>query len=172
MLVAMRPNDPRYAAIPLAGSAHDASAACVVMSWPVINPISRHRLAKRLLAQPDPPAWPAMMMPRQDAYWRSEDAMAEGSPLMALVRGENVMLPPALLVQGRNDELHDYKDPEGNFPGTEPQRFADLYRKAGGDIALDYVEAERHSGHTPDLSKLTAVFERMAAWVKERAVGS
>ena len=41
MLVAMRPNDPRYTAIPLpAGSpAHDASVRCVVMSWPVINPL-------------------------------------------------------------------------------------------------------------------------------------
>src|SRR5712692_1205147 len=39
MLVAMRPDDPRYAAIPLpAGVAHDASVRCVIMSWPVINP--------------------------------------------------------------------------------------------------------------------------------------
>jgi len=47
MLVAMRPHDPRYAAIPLpAGSgAHDAGVRCVVMSWPVINPLSRYRLA-------------------------------------------------------------------------------------------------------------------------------
>src|SRR5215831_17813606 len=39
MLVAMRPNDPRYAAIALpAGSgAHDASVRCIVLSWPVIN---------------------------------------------------------------------------------------------------------------------------------------
>jgi hypothetical protein len=39
MLVAMRPHDPRYAAIALpAGSpAHDANVRCVIMSWPVIN---------------------------------------------------------------------------------------------------------------------------------------
>jgi len=39
MLVAMRPHDARYAAIPLpAGSpAHDASVRCVIMTWPVIN---------------------------------------------------------------------------------------------------------------------------------------
>ena len=45
MLVAMRPHDPRYTAIPLpAGSpAHDATVRCVVMSWPVINPLSRYR---------------------------------------------------------------------------------------------------------------------------------
>src|SRR5689334_20094691 len=39
MLVAMRPRDPRYAAIALPAGAgtHDASVRCVVMSWPVIN---------------------------------------------------------------------------------------------------------------------------------------
>jgi acetyl esterase/lipase len=168
MLVAMRPADPRYAAFPLTGSAYDARAAWVVMCWPVINPLSRYRLAKHLLAGASPPAWPAMMMPRQESYWRNETAMEEGSPLLALARGEKVVLPPAIWFQGRGDDLHDYKDPEGDFPGPEPQRFADLYRKAGGDIALEYIEAERHTGHTPDLSKLTAVFERMAAWVKER----
>src|SRR5215468_300272 len=41
MLVAMRPHDPRYVAISLAGmAAGDASVRCVVMSWPVINPFS------------------------------------------------------------------------------------------------------------------------------------
>ena len=60
MLVAMRPHDPRYAAIPLpAGSpAQDASVRCVVMSWPVINPFSRYRHAKRNLAGANPPEWP------------------------------------------------------------------------------------------------------------------
>src|SRR5438094_864753 len=51
MLVAMRPHDPRYAAIPLpAGSpAHDASVRCVLMSGPVINPLDRYRHSKRAL---------------------------------------------------------------------------------------------------------------------------
>ena len=54
MLVAMRPHDPRYAAIALpAGSpAQDASVRCVIMSWPVINPLSRYRHAKRAQAAP------------------------------------------------------------------------------------------------------------------------
>jgi acetyl esterase len=58
ILVAMRPHDPRYSAIPLlpvGAGAHDASVRCVIMSWPVINPFSRYRLAKRALASADPP---------------------------------------------------------------------------------------------------------------------
>src|SRR5580658_10291008 len=52
MLVAMRPHDPRYAALalPAGSAAQDASVRCVVMSWPVINPLSRYRHAKRSLA--------------------------------------------------------------------------------------------------------------------------
>ena len=42
MLVAMRPHDPRYAAIPLpsGADAHDASVRCVIMSWPTGRSLS------------------------------------------------------------------------------------------------------------------------------------
>jgi len=96
MLVAMRPHDPRYAAIALsAGSpAHDASVRCVIMSWPVINPLSRYRHAKRAELQTPAPAWPKSIIARHDSYWRSEANMAEGSPTLALERGEKVQTPP------------------------------------------------------------------------------
>jgi acetyl esterase len=168
MLVAMRPHDPRYATITLPGGAtHDASVRGVIMSWPVINPLSRYRFAKRALAQASPPEWPNAIIPRQDAYWRSEANMAEGNPMLALERGEKVLTPPTIWLQGRGDTLHDYKDPDADFAGNEPQRFVENYRKAGGDIALEYIEAERHTGHTPDLSKMTGMFERMVAFVRQ-----
>src|SRR5256885_4878396 len=109
MLVAMRPHDPRYAAIPLpAGApAQDATVRCVVMSWPVINPFSRYRLAKRELASANPPEWPKSIIPRQDAYWQNEANMAEGNPLLALQRGGQVLTPPAIWFQGRGDTLPD-----------------------------------------------------------------
>jgi acetyl esterase/lipase len=171
MLVAMRPHDARYAAIPLpAGSpAHDASVTCVIMSWPVINPHSRYRLAKRELASANPPDWPKSIIARQDAYWRSEANMAEGNPLLALERGEKVLTPPAVWFQGRGDILHDYKDVESDFPGNEPQRFLADYRKAGGEISLEYIDMERHAGHSPDLSKTGDMFPRMVAFVRRHA---
>jgi acetyl esterase len=171
MLVAMRPDDPRYAAIPLPGApaaaaAPDASVRCIVMSWPVINPFSRYRLARRELAGTNPPEWPKSIIARQDAYWGCEANMAEGSPLLALERGEQVLTPPAVWFQGRGDLLHDYKDPESDFPGNEPQRFVANYRKAGGEITLEYIDMERHAGHSPDLSKTGDMFERMVAFVR------
>ncbi len=167
MLVAMRPHDPRYSAValPPGSPAHDASVRCVVMSWPVINPLSRYRFAKRELAGANPPQWPKSIIARHDAYWRSEANMAEGNPMLALERGEAVRTPPAVWYQGRGDGLHDYKDAESDFPGNEPQRFVAGYRKAGGEITLEYIDAERHSGHSPDLSKTGDMFERMVAFV-------
>src|SRR5262245_50210284 len=170
MLVAMRPSDPRYAAIALpAGSpAHDASVRCVVMSRPVINPLSRYRHAKRALASANPPEWPKSIIARQDAYWRGEANMAEANPMLALERGERVLTPPAIWFQGRGDMLHDYKDTEASFAGNEPQRFVANYRKAGGEITLEYIAAERHAGHSPDRSQTGDMFERMAAFVQQR----
>src|SRR5215510_1707419 len=167
MLVAMRPHDPRYTAIALpAGTpAQDASVRCVIMSWPVINPLSRYRHAKRHQASANPPEWPKAIIPRQDAYWRNEANMEEGNPMLILERGEKVLTPPAIWFQGRGDLLHDYKDADGSFDGNEPQRFVANYRKAGGEITLEYIDADRHAGHSPDLSKTGDMFERMAAWV-------
>ena len=134
MLVAMRPHDPRYAAIPLpAGTpAQEARVACVVMSWPVINPLSRYRMATRAAAQANPPDWPKGIIARHDSYWGTEANMAEGNPMLALERGETVATPPAIWFQGQNDMMHDYKDADSDFPGNEPQRFVANYRKAGG----------------------------------------
>ena len=165
MLVAMRPRDPRYSAIalPAGATAQDASVRCVVMSWPVINPLSRYRHAKRAVAAGE--EWGKSIVPRHDKYWVSEANMSEGNPLLALERGEKVQLPPAIWFQGRGDGVHDYKDPESSFPGNEPQRFCADYKKAGGEITLEYIEMDRHTGHSPDLSKSGDMFAHMVEFV-------
>jgi acetyl esterase len=167
MLVAMRPHDPRYSAIALpAGTpAQDATVRCVVMSWPVINPLSRYRHAKRSVARGE--EWGKSIIPRHDSYWKTEAAMEEANPVLALERGEKVQLPPAIWFQARGDDVHDYKDVESSFAGNEPQRFVANYRKAGGEIELVYIEMERHKGHTPDLSKISGAFAEMVKFVGE-----
>ena len=169
MLVAMRPDDPRYSAIALpAGSpAADAGVPCVILSWPVINPLGRYRLAVRARDGANPPEWPKSIIARQDAYWRSEANMAEGSPMLALERGETVRTPPAIWFQAHGDMMHDYKDEDSSFPGNEPQRFVANYRKAGGEIDLVYFDGPRMAGHSPDLSKMGANFERMVEFVRQ-----
>jgi acetyl esterase len=173
MLVAMRPRDPRYTAIPLpAGSpAVDASVRCVIMSWPVINPLGRYRLAVRAQNSANPPEWPKSIIGRQDSYWQNEANMAEGNPMLALERGEPVLTPPALWFQAHGDLMHDYKDEDSSFPGNEPQRFVANYKKAGGDIELIYFEGPRMAGHSPDLTKMGANFQRMVEFVAQHMTG-
>jgi acetyl esterase len=165
MLVAMRPRNPRYSqiALPSGATAHDASVRCVVMSWPVINPLSRYRLAKRAVAAGE--EWGKSIVPRHDKYWVNEANMSEGNPMLALERGEKAQLPPAIWFQGRGDGVHDYKDPESDFPGNEPQRFCTNYKKAGGEITLEYINMDRHTGHSPDLSKSGDMFGHMVEFV-------
>jgi len=140
MLAAMRPHDPRYTAIPLpAGSpAVDASVRCVAMAWPVINPLSRFRNAVRERAKGT--AWVGDIPERQGGFWKNDDNMAEGNPMLMLERGEKVPMLPALWVQGRPDPVHDYRDPESPVALNEPERFAANYRKAGGVIEMLYID--------------------------------
>ena len=141
MLVAMRPNDPRYAAI--AGPAGvDATVRAIVMQWPVINPISRYLHARRLRDSANPPAWIGNIPERHELYWKSEAAMAEGNPIAILEKGEKVVTPPTLWIQGQPDQTHDYRDPTSPVELNEPLRFALNYRKAGGYIETLYIDNE------------------------------
>jgi len=156
MLSAMRPNDQRYSAIP-GPAGVDASVKAVVMLWPVINPISRYNNAIRRSAEPNPPAFTVGMKEKHDTYWKSEANMREGNPMLILEKGEKVVMPPAIWIQGRPDEVHDYHDPEGGFAGNEPERFVSNYRKAGGDIEITYFDnAKRNTdvSHAPVLDFL------------------
>jgi acetyl esterase/lipase len=138
MLAAMRPTDPRYASIALDGV--DASVRCVGMTWPVINPLSRYRRAVRLRGDANPPGWIGDIPERHDLYWKTEEAMAEGNPMLMLESGEAVETPPAIWVQGQPDPVHDYRDPESPLDLNEPERFAANYRKAGGEIEIAYID--------------------------------
>ncbi len=142
MLAAMRPNDSRYASIALDAGAPevDASVCCVGMSWPVINPLSRYRNVLRLRASANPPDWIGDIPECHDLYWVTDDNMIDGNPVSALESGEAVETPPAIWVQGRPDEVHDYLDPDSELGVNEPERFAQRYREAGGEIEVLYID--------------------------------
>ena len=165
MLAAMRPHDPRYTAIPLpAGSpAVDATVRSVAMAWAVINPLSRYRNALRERAKDT--AWVGDIPERQSSFWKNDENMIDGNPVLMLERGEKVVMPPALWVQGRPDPVHDYRDPESPVALNEPERFAANYRKAGGTIDAQYIDQAARmtvASHDP----IAAFF------LREMAVGS
>lgn len=134
MLAAMKPHDPRYSVVVLPSGAVslDASVAGVVLCWPVIDPLGRYQYAKKLIESGKP--YPVEgVLSSHHQYWQTEEAMAEGSPLRALERGERVDLPPVLCIQGTLDVVH---------PRTDLDQFVIQYRKAGGQITLELFEGE------------------------------
>jgi acetyl esterase/lipase len=135
MLLAMRPFDARYGALPQpAGSTADATVRAVIMCSPVIDPIGRYRYAKGIEAKGKPyPLAVDELIPCHDAYWGTEAAMEEGAPAAALEKGEQVQLPPVLYLQGTEDLAH---------PRPHLDRFVEAYRKAGGAVDLELFDGE------------------------------
>jgi acetyl esterase/lipase len=151
MLAAMRPHDARYAAIPLPAGAPavDATVRCVVLCWPVIDPLGRYQYGKKLKASGQPyPEVVDRVLPSHDQYWGTEEAMAEGSPVIALEKGEKVETPPVFYIQGTKDQAH---------PRPDLDRFVAAYRKAGGDVQLELIEGvgEGYIGKDPAAAKFT-----------------
>ena len=104
------------------------------MGAPVIDPLGRYRYAKQLKEGGKPyPEFVDLVLPLHDKYWQSEDAMAEGSPALALERGEAMQLPPVLYLQGAEDLAH---------PRPHLDRFVAAYRKAGGVVDLELFDRE------------------------------
>jgi acetyl esterase len=149
MLAAMRPDGPRYTpiALPPGSPKVDATVRCVAMAWPVINPLSRYRNALRERAKGT--AWVGDIPERQGSFWKNDENMIDGNPVLMLERGEKVTMPPALWVQGRPDPVHDYRDPESPVALNEPERFAANYRAAGGTIEVLYID---HAARTTNAS--------------------
>ena len=167
LLVAMRPNDPRYSTIPLPAGSPDTDATfhCLNMFWPVINPLGRYRLAKKISGEPSPPDWAVRHIPLHDAYWGSEACMSEGSPLAALQRREPVNVVPALLIQPRQDQQHIYDDPSAQEPGTDFDKFIAAYRAAGGSLDVAMYDAPQYfTVNEPGSPAALDAFARMIAF--------
>ena len=120
VLHALRPRHASYSALPLPNRPDiNASLAYVIAGWPVIDPLYRFHFAKEFNHQEHIKA--------HIDYWRTEEAMAEGSPQKIIERGEQVDLPPILMLLKANDRNH---------PLEMQERFIASYRKRGGVIEV------------------------------------
>jgi acetyl esterase/lipase len=162
MLAAMRPNDPRYTALPLPTQATvDATVRCAVMCWPVIDPLGRYEYAKQLKADGKQGKQPDEWISSHDQYWGSEAAMAEGSPTRILERGEKVEMPPVLYLQGTADPAH---------PKPNLERFIAAYRKAGGKVDMQWFEgmSQAFLSEQPDHPKSREAIEKIIEFAHEQ----
>ena len=127
-LLAMRPRDPRYNAIPLSPApATDATIAYVAMRSPISDPFARFQNAVKHQRE--------SMIASNKAYFSPWDSIHEASPQEMLDRKEAVTLPPMLLMQGALDD---------NVLPAVQERFAASYRAAGGSIRLEIFEGSEH----------------------------
>jgi acetyl esterase len=127
LLSALRPDDPRYAALPSAGE--DARLPYLVLCWPISDPLARYRMVKE--------KGNTRLVESHDAYWASETEMAEGNPQLILERGQAITpLPPAIVVQGLADD---------NVTPDMADRFAAAYRARGGSLDLHQFDGQPHT---------------------------
>jgi acetyl esterase len=157
LLAAMRPDDPRYAALPLAEAPHvqvDARVAFVISGWGVLDPLLRYHLAKQ--------AGNTALVQNHHAFWGDEATMSEGSPPAILDRGEKVFLPPVLLFGGDADEW---------VPVETMRRLAEGWQKAGGRVELQLYPGQGHGFMTgkPDAPYARPAIERMKAFIRQVA---
>ena len=119
-LLAMRPHDPRYNAIPLAAAPDvDATVAWVAMRSPISNTFARYENAEGRHNE--------AMVKNNKVFFSPWQTIHESNPQELLERGENVALVPFLIMQGALDD---------NVLPEVQEKFVKTYRAAGG--ACDY----------------------------------
>jgi acetyl esterase len=127
-LLAMRPRDARYNAIPLPAAPNvDATVAYVAMRSPVSNPFARFQNAERLKRD--------AMVKNHTIFFVPWETIHESNPQEILERHEKVTLPPLLIMQGALDD---------NVLPAVQETFAATYKAAGGDCQFHVFEGCEH----------------------------
>ena len=123
-LLAMRPRDQRYNAIPLAGAPNvDASIAFVAMRSPISNTFARFQNAENLKRDP--------MVKNNTMFFVPWESIHESNPQEILERHETITKVPFLIMQGALDD---------NMLPAAQEKFAQTYKAAGGDIQYQLFE--------------------------------
>jgi len=127
-LLAMRPGDARYGAIPLpAGPNLEATVAYVATRSPISDPYARFQQAERMKREG--------MIENNRIYFNPWETIHEGNPQQILERREAVTLVPMLIMQGALDD---------NVLPALQEKFAATYKAAGGVCELTVFEGSEH----------------------------
>jgi acetyl esterase/lipase len=148
-LLAMRPNDKRYNAIPLAAAPNlDISVAYVATRSPISNPFTRWQQAER---KPNP-----NLVKASKTFFQPWESIHEGSPQEILDRREAVTLRPLLIMQGELDD---------NVLPSEQKKFAESYRAAGGEVRFEVFAGSVHEWVAEPGPQTTRAQEMVKAFI-------
>src|SRR5262245_56592744 len=127
-LLAMRPHDPRYSAIPLAAAPTvDATVAYVATRSPISNTFARFENAERRHNE--------SMVKNNKVFFNPWESIHESNPQEILQREEKVTLVPLLIMQGALDD---------NVLPEVQEKFAQTYKAAGGQCDYHLFENSVH----------------------------
>jgi dipeptidyl aminopeptidase/acylaminoacyl peptidase len=152
----MRPDDPRYAALPLPDAPAGAAAlAYMLADSPVVDSYGRYVYAQE--------AGRTDLTAAHEAFFGSPEAMDEASPQRILERREAARLVPVLHLQGTAD---------ASVPFAMGARFAAAYRAAGGPLEfVAFPDAPHGFSLTPGPDAERAV-RLMRAFVARQLSGA
>jgi len=154
VLNALRPRHAPYSALPLPNHPEiNASLAYVISAWPVIDPLFRFRFAKEANREE--------LIKAHLEYWRTEEAMAEGSPQTIIEQDGPVDLPPILMMLKANDRNH---------PLEMQERFIASYRKRGGTIELHTFDGlpEHRMVPSPSQPETMRAIDTITAFIRRQ----
>ena len=154
VLSALRPRHPSYSALPLPNHPEiNATLAYVIAGWPVICPLYRFHFAKEFNRQEHIQA--------HIDYWRSEEAMAEGSPQTIIEHEQQIDLPPVLMLLKANDKNH---------PLEMQERFIASYRKRGGAIEVHTFDGlpEHRMVPSPSQPETMRAIDTITAFIRRQ----
>jgi acetyl esterase len=127
-LLALRPRDANYNAIPLPSAPSvDATVAYVATRSPISDTYARYQQAEKMKREG--------MIKNNKIYFRPWATIFEGNPQQILDRREALTLPPLLIMQGELDD---------NVLPAVQEKFAASYRAAGGQCELHVFEGCEH----------------------------
>jgi len=149
VLLAMRPRDARYNAIPLEGGGSiDAAVAYVAARSPITDPYARWQQAEKMKRE--------QLINASRQYFKPWESIHEANPQEMLERREQVSLRPLLIMQGELDD---------NVLPAVQKKFADAYRAAGGDVRYELFEHSEHEWTGKPGPQTTRAYEMVRGFI-------
>jgi acetyl esterase len=148
-MLMLRPNDKRYNAIPLEGSAKaDTSVAYVATRSPISDTFARWEQAVR---KPN-----ENLQHASKTFFNPWETIHEGNPMEILERKEKVGMKPLLIMQGALDD---------NVLPAAQEKFVNTFKAAGGDVTFKIFEGSVHEWVAEPGPQTTAAQEMVKAFI-------